>query len=304
VQVLFSGKASASPDDILYQKAMVYAAGMWNVQVSSNTPGIGALWQAGRAPGRVYVYFNVTDTYGNVYFTDEMSLMPFFVLHVVDTIAPIVDISSIENLAQQTLDPDLSYELHVWVPVAQGESFIRRVVMYMSPTRPTGNSLADWQGTNGVEKLRFVLISAPTREWMAELPPQALGGKFYWAFYVQDYAGNDNAGNLIPSNMTLVYAPIVEETMVELPVGYAFIGVVAFGLVFAISYRIQQSRRSFKLAKKVTLVVKKTTPGKKAGDSSSSKKPISKDIPTKTCPVCNAKISIDLRKCPYCHREY
>jgi hypothetical protein len=303
VQGFFAAKASASSGDILYTVPMTFSGGTWNVQVSSSTPGIGGLWQAGKAPGKVYVYFNVTDTFGNVYIVDEISLMPILLLEIVDHGVPIVDISAVEDLARQTLDPDMSYELHVFVDVPQGESFTRRVVMYLSSELPTGNSLTAWENVEGVTTLRFSLISATTGDWMVVLPPQVGGSILHWAVYVQDYAGNDNAASLTTSTLTLVYATNPTENIEE-PVGYALIGVMAFGLVFAISYRVQQGIQSVKKAKKVSTGVKKAAPGKTIGGTSTSKMPISKDIPTKSCPICKAKIGADLSECPYCHKKF
>ena len=35
-----------------------------------------------------------------------------------------------------------------------------------------------------------------------------------------------------------------------------------------------------------------------------AKTPISKDIPTKICPMCNATIGADLAECPYCQYKF
>jgi len=306
VQVLLAAKdpASMGSADVLYQISMTFSAGTWNWQVSSSTPAIGALWHAGRSPGLVYVYFNVTDTYGNQYSSSEIPLMSCAVLRVVDHVAPAVDISSIEDLARQILDPASSYELHVIVPVPTGESFVRSVVMYLSSTQPSGNSLTAWQNVAGVSTIRFSLISADTGEWMAVLQPQAAGSTLHWAFYALDYSGNDNAAGLTAGSLDLVYAAAPPTAAIEEPIGYALLGVMAFGLVFAISYRVQQGVQSVKKAKKVSAAVKKAAPGKTIGGTSSTKSPISKDIPTKSCPICKAKIGADLSECPYCHRKF
>jgi hypothetical protein len=304
VSVLLASRAGAQYSDILYEINMQLVGGTWNCGLNSSTGGAGisGLWQAGLRPGTIYAYFNVTDTYGNSYDTNEVSLMATVVLRIVDTIAPVVNIGLVESLAGQTLVPDSAYELHVFVPVAKGGSYTRQVVMYLSSTQPTNNSLAAWKNTAGVTTLRFSLISSATGEWMAVLPPQAPSSQLYWAFYAQDYAGNDNAVGLATSTLKLVYAADPTAAL-EMPVGYALIGVMAFGLIFAISYRVQQGVQSVKKAKKVSAAVKKAAPGKTIGGTS-SKSPVSKDIPTKACPICKAKIGADLDECPYCHKKF
>jgi hypothetical protein len=308
VNVLFSAKPNAAPGDIVGLPVNLRwsnTTSSWNCNFNSSM-GIGALWRAGRAPGLVYVYFNVADTIGNWWDVSEISLMPYVVLHVVDTIAPVANIDQIESVAVQTLDPDTPYELRVTSVVEPGASFVRQVVMYMSSTRPATNTLAAWQNAAGVQVLRFSLISSVDGEWMAVLPPQAPSAQLYWAVYVQDYAGNDNAAGLTTSTDPtdkFVYAADPTAALEE-PIGYALIGVMAFGLIFAISYRIQQGVQSVKKAKKVSAAVKKAAPGKTIGGTSTTKTPISKDIPTKSCPICKARIGVDLAECPYCHKKF
>ena len=154
----------------------------------------------------------------------------------------------------------------------------------------------------GAKVLKFSLISASTGEWMAVLGPQPPSSRYYWAFYVQDYAGNDNAGNLATNSTSqLVYRADIHAA--EVPVGYALIGVLAFGVIFAISYRVQQGVQTIKRAKKESIGAKKSIPSKTLG-STSSKQPISKDIATKSCPICKARIGLDLDECPYCHKKF
>jgi hypothetical protein len=291
--------------DYVYPVPLVfnYVAGTWNVNVSRSLPGIAAAWQAGRTPAKIYLYFNVTDTFGNYFLASEVPMMPCVELVIVDRIAPKLNVDAVNALASgPALLPKTTYELKVTVAAEPGASFTRTVVMYYGTQQPTSNTVSAWVAA-GASTLKFSLISASSGEWMAVLPPQAAGTELYWAIFAADYAGNDNAGNLTVGGSMIVYQTSIEDTL-EAPVGYALIGVLAFGLVFAISYRIQQGVQSVKKAKKVSAAVKKAAPGKTIGGTSSSKQPISKDITTKECPICKAKIGADLSECPYCHKKF
>ncbi|MEX2754934.1 MAG: hypothetical protein Q6365_006040, partial [Candidatus Sigynarchaeota archaeon] len=281
----------------------VFSAGTWNVQVSRNTPGIESLWQAGRTPGMFYLYFNVTDTYRNYYTASEFDVMPRVAIYVVDRLPPVVDASVLNAFARdQILDSKSAYEIKVSVAIEPGASFTRTVVLYYTTVQPSGNTLAAWMAA-GAKSLKLSLISSANGEWMCVLPPQEAGSEFYWAIYAQDYAMNDNSGNLLVGSYKLRYAPAPLTEALETPVGYLLIGVLGFGIVFAISYRVQQGVQSVKKAKKVSAAVKKA-PGKTIGGTTGSKTPISKDIPTKICPICKAKIGADLGECPYCHKKF
>ncbi len=297
-------------DTILYTLYLTLAAGTWTCDVyGSIASEIRTYWQAGKAPGTVRIRLNVTDTWGNMYALSERALMPLIELKIVDHIVPTVDISAVESFALQSataaLDPESTYALHVFVAVPTGEAYIRKVIMYLSPTAISGSSLAAWNAA-GAQMLEFSLISAATGEWMAVLPAQASGANLRWAVYVIDYAGNNNSASLTTSSITaariLVYAAD-PTAAIEAPVGYVLLGVMAFGLIFAISYRVQQGVQSVKKAKKVSAAVKKAAPGKTIGGTG-TKSPISKDIPTKSCPICKAKIGADLDECPYCHKKF
>ena len=133
---------------------------------------------------------------------------------------------------------------------------------------------------------------------MAVLPAQPSGAKLYVGFYVEDYAGN-NASFVSPKTIDFDTDLALE---MEAYVGYAFIGLLAMGIVFSISYRIHTGVKSIKKAKKVATAVKKA-PVKKTA-SPGKKLPISSDIETKTCPICKAKVGAEAAECPYCHKRF
>ncbi len=138
---------------------------------------------------------------------------------------------------------------------------------------------------------------------MLMFPPQPAGSELYWTVYVLDYAGNDNSASMAPNPATLLYQALAPAAAAEEPVGFMMFGVMLFGLVFAISYRVQQGVQAVKKAKKVSAAVKAAPESKTIGGTG-KKTPLSKDIPTKACPVCKAKVGADLDECPYCHKKF
>jgi hypothetical protein len=154
---------------------------------------------------------------------------------------------------------------------------------------------AAWAALPGAQNVTFTLVAGD--EWMGMIPQQASGAKLYWAFYAVSYAGNE-ALQTGESPLTYSTAPTT-----DLIAGYAFLGMLAFGIIFAISYRVQQGVQTVKKAKKVSAPGKKAI-AEKAAPGSGKKTPISKDIPTKICPICKARIGADLNECPYCHKKF
>jgi hypothetical protein len=284
----------------LYVGSMVFSGGSWEITIDSATAGILNNWKAGLAPGVLFMLFSVTDQWNNVH--AESAGMPYFKLRIFDKIVNDVDTTRIEAYAAAVLDHTAVHTLYVTTDVMPVESFIRKVVMYYSPVPVSGDTVAAWTAA-GAQTLVFSLISSVDNEWMAVLPYQPAGAVLYWAFFVEDYAGNDNADNLKMGVHSLTFSPVSAEEAMQEPIGYVLIGVLAFGLVFAVSYRVQLSVQSVKRAKKVSAAVKKAAPGKTIGGTS-GKSPISKDIPTRTCPVCRAKIGANLDECPYCHKKF
>jgi hypothetical protein len=105
----------------------------------------------------------------------------------------------------------------------------------------------------GVANVTFSRTSG--ENWMGVMPKQASGAKLYWAVYVVDYADNSNSAGLAPGAGTLNY--MVSPEGGKAVGGSIFLGLVGFGVIFAISYRVQQGVQSVKKAKKVS------APGKK-----------------------------------------
>ncbi|HME54222.1 MAG TPA: hypothetical protein VKM55_18505, partial [Candidatus Lokiarchaeia archaeon] len=135
-------------------------------------------------------------------------------------------------------------------------------------------------------------------EWMGWIPQQASGAKLYWAIYVVNYA---NGTAIYDGQSPLTYSQSTAQ--IELTGGYVFLGLLFFGIVFAVSYRVQQGVQTVKKAKKVSAPGKKAV-AEKAAPGTGKKTPISKDIPTKECPICKAKIGVDVDECPYCHKKF
>jgi hypothetical protein len=305
-RLLLVGTASPA---ILAQLNMVFSGGRWNAQVSKDTPGIAAIWQAGKAAGTVFAYFQVMDALGNQHATiKDISgnyLMFGIQLNVIDTHAKVANVTNIVTLAtgsqSSPLIPTEIYPLRITVPLIRGQAFVRTVALYYSTTLPASNTKAGWEAVNA-SVLKFSLIDVTTFEWMVMFPPQAAGSEIYWAVYVLDYAGNDNAANMTTSVATLVYQALPPTAALEEPVGFALAGLMLFGLIFAISYRVQQGVQAVKKAKKVSAA--KAAPESKTIGGTGKKTPLSKDIPTKACPVCKAKVGADLDECPYCHKKF
>ena len=94
------------------------------------------------------------------------------------------------------------------------------------------------------------------------------------------------------------------QAQVQAAFGYIFFGLMLFGIVFSVAYRITKGVQRIMVAKKVPAPVKKTIGKKKTIGGTGKKTPISKDIPMMNCPVCKAKIGFDSEECPYCHKKF
>jgi len=145
----------------------------------------------------------------------------------------------------------------------------------------------------------FVQVS-PSK-WIGNLPEQAGSTQLYWAVYTVDYAGN---AALVVASTDDVLQYGADQAATEAGLGFMMMSVLLFGVVFAASYRIQQGVQAVRKAKKVTTGVKKVAPSGKTIGEPGKKTPLSKDIPTKACPVCKAKIGANLDECPYCHKKF
>jgi hypothetical protein len=285
--------------DALWYDSMNVSAGTWSATIDSSYTGILNNWKAGKEAGILLIVFQVTDQLGNVFV--DCSRMPVFNLRLVDERVNYVNKQQVEDYALNVLDRSATHKLFVTVNVDSTESYIRSVIMYYHTAPVASNTVSGWIAA-GAKTMVFSLVSLVDNEWMVVIPVQDPSTMLYWAFFVEDYAGNNNANNLTRGTNPLVFSPVsAEETMQE-PIGYVLIGVLAFGLVFAVSYRVHVSVQSVKKAKKISAAVKKAAPGKTIGGT--SKTPISKDIPTKVCPICKAKIGADLGECPYCHKKF
>jgi len=270
------------------------SANTYRIALSSSTAGMAGIWQAGKTPGTIPVRVNATDQMGN-----SAPNAFLFHLRIVDTIAPTVDISDLNALVNQLLNPDREYQLRVKVPVESGASYIRKVVMFYATAIPSANTYNGWRSMAGVANVTFSRTCGDN--WMGVMPKQASGAKLYWAVYALDYADNSNSAGLAAGAGPLTYMPSPKNT--ETIGGSIFLGLVGFGIIFAISYRVQQGVASVKKAKKVAAPAKKAF-AEKAMPGSGKKSPISQDIPTKICPICKAKIGANLSECPYCHKKF
>jgi hypothetical protein len=143
------------------------------------------------------------------------------------------------------------------------------------------NSLTEWSKVTGVWNISLSRTNGD--EWIGVIPAQAGGVVLRWAVYVEDYAGNSNYGDLAVGAAPLTYGPDT-QSQIEVGGGYALIGLIFFGIIFGIAYRVNSGVQSVKRAKKVSTPVKKT-PGSKTIGGPGKKMPISKDIVTKVCPV-------------------
>jgi hypothetical protein len=295
--------SSLSTDDALHVGTMSNISTSWSITINEATASnIRSYWKAGKEPGTLIMIFQVTDQLGNM--KTDGCLMPYFKLRLEDNIVNTVNVAELETYARNNvLDRNEVHPVRVTVNVAPSESYMRNVTMYYSPVQVSASTVAAWR-TAGAKALQFSLTSSVTNEWMvvlpADLPPSTV---LYWAIYVEDYAGNNNSNALTVGVNKITFSAASTEDAMKEPVGYILLGVLAFGLVFAISYRTSLSVQSVKKAKKVSAAVKKAAPGKTIGGTS-GKSPISKDIPTKSCPICKAKIGADLDECPYCHKKF
>jgi hypothetical protein len=256
---------------------------------------IGSFWQAGMTPATIRVFIRAVNSLG------IPSGVYYVVMNVTDTKSPPAGESNMDSLTSQVLDPAKEYEVTVNLPVPEGASSIRKVLLLLASESSLKASagpdtLAGWQALPGVQTVELTLVSGD--EWMGMIPQQEPGVKLYWAIYVLNYAGN--------STMTVGTDPLnysAGTAQTELVGGYVFLGLMAFGMLFAISYRVQQGVQTVKKAKKVAAPGKKAV-AEKAAPGAGKKTPISKDIPTKICPICKARIGADLGECPYCHKKF
>jgi hypothetical protein len=252
-----------------------------------------SFWQAGMTPATIYV--DILSISGGLGIPSTFHAT----LIVTDTQKPEIGPSNLHALSQQTLDPTKEYEVSVQVPVKSGAYFTRKVLLFLAPSSPVAKSasytLADWQSVQGVQNVTLTLVAGAV--WKGMIPQQASGAKLYWAIYVVNYAGIET---LQVGNSTLTYSM---APTTELIGGYVFLGLIFFGIIFAVSYRVQQGVQTVKKAKKVAAPGKKAV-AEKAVPGAGKKTPISKDIPTKICPICKARIGADSTECPYCHKKF
>jgi hypothetical protein len=263
--------------------------------LDSSIPAFAGIWQATKQPAPFTVWVNATDGNGV-----SASSAFVFTITVVDKSIPILILDDMNALSGVVQEPVQEIMLRINVSRAIGETYIRSVILYYATTAPASNSLAAWAAVPGVQTLAFSRIEGDL--FVATLPGQAPSTQLHWAVYVEDYAGNNNNVTLDRGDgEQLLFAPDIIET-IKPYMGFAFLGLIGFGIIFSISFRINQSVKSVKKAKKVSAAVKKAVPSKTAPGS--KKTPISKDIPTKFCPICKAKIAADSVECPYCHKKF
>jgi hypothetical protein len=258
---------------------------------------VGSFWQAGMKPAKIMVSITAINSLGI-----PCAGSFVFLLVVEDQKTPTVGNYNLGDLANQLLDPTKEYEVLVHVPVATGATYTRSVILFLAttaqlPTSSNGNLLAKLKSVQGVKNVTLALVSGDV--WMGMIPAQTPGAKLYWAIYVANYAGNETVVTDVSKPLTYSEGKAQDQ----LTGGYVFLGLLAFGIIFAISYRVQQGVQTVKKAKKVTTAGKKAV-AEKAAPGSGKKTPISKDIPTKICPICKARIGADLDECPYCHKKF
>jgi hypothetical protein len=279
------------------------AGDIWFVDIDPTLPGWSDVWQASKIPTpslSINITVKVTDGVGNI--ADPAAEIGILFQ---DETVPTVDVSELLALctADLFLEPNTNYVVKINAPVVKGDTFIRKVILFLAPTAPATNTLDAWNSTQGVTKIIFSKIAAD--EWMAVVNIGQYGAQLHWAVYVQDYAGLNNSNSLVgggANNLLKFGTPVITQEA-EIIGGYVFMGVLAFGIIFSIAYQIQQGVVSVQKAKKVSTAVKKKTPSKSLSEPG-KKQPVSKDIPTKICPICKAKIGADLGECPYCHKKF
>jgi hypothetical protein len=286
---------NVSIEGVLATFPMNWSGSAWTFDFHSTTPGFETLWVATKLPRVIPVSIYTADVFGN----QNVSAFSF-TIQVVDTSSPQADLSGLLALAEQLLAPNTEISLKLQVPVPTGETSVRRVVLFISPVKPVpgSTSLAVWLASSHVSNVSFMQVSST--EWVGTLPKQEGGTTLYWAVYTEDYAGNVGF-EIAGDEHALKFA--ADQEAIQASFGFVLIGVLFFGMVFAASYRVQQGVQSVKKAKKVSTGVQKAAPGKTLAGTG-KKTPISKDIPTKPCPVCKAKIGADLDECPYCHKKF
>ncbi|MHA1683827.1 MAG: beta strand repeat-containing protein [Promethearchaeota archaeon] len=295
-----SGVASVSlwvDDPAEYVALSLDLSGNWTLSLTSAITIFDGIWQAGKQSMPFTVNVNTTDTNG-VSSTTAFA----FTLTVIDTTVPVLDMQWINAVTGVDQEPLSEQVLRIDIPRPAGETFIRNVIMYYSTQAPAGgNSRADWEGLTGVKNISFSRVEGD--KFLGTLPAQQPGTTLYWAVFVEDYAGNSNAADLETGDgQQIVIAQDFIET-IKPYMGFAFLGLIGFGIVFSISFRINQGVKSMKKAKKVSAAVKKAGVSK-AAPGSGKKTPVSKDIPTRLCPICKAKIAADSTECPYCHKKF
>jgi hypothetical protein len=262
----------------------------WTATINRNNPALGDTWRpALLSLGSVVLMKACAEDLIGLQALDDYS----WEVELVDNTAPSVDITALLQLANTVLPAGETIPIHLTVPSGPGESGIRNVILFYS-TSDLGSNLTDWQDADSIT---FIRVSG--NDWLGVLPAQNGSTKLYWAIYVRDYFGNSNEAALLKSTPLNFGA---DSRDLEIYVGFAFIGLLAFGILFSISYRIQQGVKSITKAKKVTAAVKKAPAPKSL--SPGKKMPISSDIQTKVCPICKAKIGADATECPYCHKKF
>ncbi|MHA1848899.1 MAG: hypothetical protein ACTSXU_14750 [Promethearchaeota archaeon] len=270
---------------------LVHVSGeTYRVELSRQVAEIAIKWFAGKSPGKIEFSLVLNDTFGN---TNDPAFA--FTVFIKDTTVPTIAALELQDITGRVYQPNEQIFLEIDVPNPEGEVKVRVVRMYYRPwsNRDSGSIMDD----TSAQYIDFVQVDDDT--WIGTLPAQAGSTKLEIAFYIEDYAGNNNSASLDKADEPMVFA--MDTSPIEVSLGYVFLGLIFFGIIFSISYRIQVSR-VIKKAKKVPVSKKKVAGKGVPGEG--KKKPISKDIPTKICPICKAKIGADLDECPYCHKKF
>jgi hypothetical protein len=268
-------------------------------------------WQAGKQPPRflleVFAYDAVGNGHGSTDGLYQQDVMLFsFLISAKDVSAPVVNLTGMDGLTKKPIKPNVEVVIFLKTVVLPGDTGVRKLVLFygaasalQAPRASEKPATVDaWKSNKNAKSVVFSKISEDS--WMAVFPGQKSGEKLIWAVYVEDYSGN---GQLYDGGDKAIQVEVDSTEGVQLVGGYIFIGLLAFGIIFSISYRVQQGVVSVKKTKKVSAGVKKAAPKKTIGEPG-KKTPISKDIETKVCPICKAKIGADSTECPYCHKKF
>jgi hypothetical protein len=293
---------------------LTLSGSLWTVELTKSNqvlPQAVRGWlQAGKQPVIIKVEILSWDAFFNYKNLDESTTLGTFNITIVDKSVPSVDVKGINSLTDSPIAPHVEKLIYVSAPVLGGESGVRRIILFYAPSAPTSaprasavpTALTAWKAMTGVKNVTFARISED--KWMGVLPGQEDGETLVWAVYIEDYAGNNNGESLNIGNGKPIQVSFDQTTETQVVGGYIFLGIIGFGMILSIAYRVQQGVTSVKKAKKISAAVKKA-PGKKTiGTEPSKKMPISKDIETIMCPICKAKIGADSTECPYCHKKF